>query len=428
VRRGRGANDDATVGAARRPEAGPVRMLLWLLLLAAVAVAIALGARFNDGNLALFVPPYRIDLSLNLFLLLLALLLLAVYWLARIMHALGEFPRRVASYQAGRDVLGSFNALRAALLALLEGRFARVERAARDAQNSPESAALAALLAARAAHRMQEYERRDDWLRQAEGDRSVQMARLISSAEMWTETRETDRAQGAIAELQRAGGRHIHASRIALGVNAQAHRWDDVLKGVRLLGKRRALHEVSAQGYRLAAYRGRLHDQSHDADALVEECRRIPAEELRRPELAAEAARLLASVGRGEVAAELIEAALKAGWDSQLVDLYGRIDAPPYRARIELASQWLNEHSGDPVLLRCLGLLCEREQLWGKAIGYLTESRRLQPSADTALALARIAEATGDEATARTHYREAALAFAQEHDSLHREDGPGPAQ
>jgi HemY protein len=402
-------------------------MLLWLLLLATVAVAVALGAQFNDGNVALFVPPYRIDLSLNLFLLLLALLLLAVYWLARLMHALGEFPRRVATYQAGRDVIGSLNALRAALLALLEGRFARVERAARAAQASPESASLAALLAARAAHRMQEYERRDDWLRQAEGDRSVQMARLISSAEMWTETRETSRAQGAIAELQGAGGRHIHASRIALGVNAQAHRWDDVLKGVRLLGKRRALHEVSAQGYRLAAYRGRLLDASRDADALVDECRRVPAEELRRPELAGEAARLLASVDRGEVAADLIEAALKAGWDPQLVELYGRIDAPPYRARIELASQWLEEHPGDPVLLRCLGLLCEREQLWGKAVGYLTESRRRRPSAETSLALARIAEATGDEAAARVHYREAALAFAHERDTSRHDADREPA-
>ncbi len=390
-----------------------MRMLLWLLALAVVGVAVALGARFNAGNVALFVPPYRIDLSLNFFLLIIALLLVLAYWLARLLHKLAEFPRRVATYRAGRDMMGNLQALRSALLALLEGRYARVERAARNAQAAPESAALAALLAARAAHRMQEYERRDDWLRQAEQDRSVQMARLISSAEMWTETRETNRAQSAISELQSAGGRHIHASRIALGVNAQAHRWDDVLKGVRLLGKRRALHEVAAQGYRLAAHRGRLLDHRHDADALVAACRSIPAEELRRPELAAEAARLLASVDRGNVAAELIEAALKDGWNTELIDLYGRIDAPPYRARIELASQWLNAHPRDPALLRCLGRLCEREQLWGKARAFLVESRRLRPSAETSLVLARIAEATGDEGAAQAHYREAALAFAR---------------
>jgi HemY protein len=236
---------------------------------------------------------------------------------------------------------------------------------------------------------------------------------------MWTETRETERAQEAIAELQRTGGRHIHASRIALGVNAQAHRWDEVLKAVRLLAKRRALHETSAQGFRLAAYRGRLADRSLDADDLVAECRRIPTEELRRPELAAEAARLLAAVGRGDVAAELIEAALKEGWDNRLVELYGRLDAPPYRSRIERASAWLGEHGADPALLRALGLLCEREQLWGKARGFLVDSRRLAPSGETSLALARIAEATGDEAAAREFYREAAIALAREHGEAH---------
>jgi len=391
-----------------------MRMLLWLFVLAALAVLAALSAQFNDGNVAIFAPPYRIDLSLNFFLLLLALLLLAVYLLARLGHALGEFPRRVAAYRARRDTMGSLHALRVAVLALLEGRYARVERAARDAQASPEHAALAALLAARAAHRMQEYDRRDDWLQQAAGDTSVQMARLVTSAEMWTETRETERAQEAISEMQRSGGRHIHASRIALGVNAQAHRWDEVLKGVRLLGKRRALHDASAQGYRLAAYRGRLADHRLDADDLVAECRRIPTDELRRPELAAEAARLLAAVGRADVAAELIEAALKEGWDTRLIDLYGRIDAPPYRSRIEQASTWLGGHGNDPALLRTLGLLCEREQLWGKARGFLVDSRKLAPKGETSLALARIAEATGDEVAAGEYFREAAFAFARE--------------
>ena len=391
-----------------------MRILAWLLVLSVLGVAVALLAQHNDGNVAIFVPPYRIDLSLNFFLLALALLLLAVYLLARLGHALAEFPRRVAAYRASREVLGSLRALRVAVLALLEGRFARVERAARDAQASPESAALAALLAARAAHRMQEYSRRDDWLRQAGSDRGVQMARLVSSAEMWTETQETGRAQEAIAEMQRTGGRHIHASRIALGVNAQAHRWDEVLKGVRLLAKRRALHDASAQGYRLAAYRGRLADHLLDADRLVAECRRIPADELRRPELAVEAARMLDAVGCGEVAAELIEDALGEGWDTRLVEQYGRIDAPPYRVRIERANAWLVDHANDPALLRTLGLLCEREQLWGKAIGYLNQSRALQPSGETSLALARIAEATGDDDGARQHYRDAALEFAQQ--------------
>ena len=49
-----------------------MRAALWLLVLFAVAVAIALFAGNNQGTVTLFWPPWRLDLSLNLVLLTLA--------------------------------------------------------------------------------------------------------------------------------------------------------------------------------------------------------------------------------------------------------------------------------------------------------------------------------------------------------------------
>ena len=45
-----------------------MRILLWLLTLFASAIGLAVLARFNPGNVVLFYPPYRVDLSLNFFL------------------------------------------------------------------------------------------------------------------------------------------------------------------------------------------------------------------------------------------------------------------------------------------------------------------------------------------------------------------------
>ena len=64
-------------------------------------------------------------------------------------------------------------------------------------------------------------------------------------------------------------------------------------------------------------------------------------------------------------------------------------------------------------LLRTAGVLCLREQLWGKARSYLVESEQIDKHPGTLVALARLAEAVGNEAEAAQHYREAALAFAQ---------------
>ena len=69
----------------------------WLgsaLLLALLAALTALFLKTNLGNVAVFVPPYRVDVSVNLALLVLVLLLSAVYWTARVVQKMADFPSR----------------------------------------------------------------------------------------------------------------------------------------------------------------------------------------------------------------------------------------------------------------------------------------------------------------------------------------------
>ena len=281
---------------------------------------------------------------------------------------------------------------------------------------------MAALIGARAAHRMQEYERRDEWLHRAEGDRAMQTARLVTSAEMWTEQRENDSALDAIDRLHGAGARHIHATRIALNANLQSGRWDDALKAVRLLEKRKALHPVLARKLKHAIYRELMLAQRHDPAALEASWRGLPQADRELPEIALEGARLLNVAGRGHLAAEIIETALgksPAAWDDmaeRLLDEYARAQAFPARSQLERAEAWLAQAPPRGLvraaLLRTAGLICLREQLWGKSKGYLEDSLTEAKHPSTFLALARLAETVGDEAEAARQYREAALGFA----------------
>jgi HemY protein len=401
-----------------------MRWLTSALLLALAAAAMALLLQLNAGNVAFLVPPWRLDVSLNLFLLVLALLLAAVYLLARALQKLADFPERVRLYRARREEIGGQQALIEAARGLLEGRFARAEKAARAAQSAPATAAVAALIGARAAHRMHEYERRDEWLRKAETDPRADTARLVSSAEMWTEARDNDAALGAIARLQAAGARHMHAMRIALNANLQAGRWQDALKVVRVLEKRQALHPVLVQRLKLAAYRERLEAQRFDPASLEQAWNAIPSADRENLEIALAGARLLNLAGRGGLAAAAIEAALgttPAAWDDsaeRLLDEYARAQAFPARIQLERVEAWIvkapPETDIHAALLRTAGLLCLREQLWGKAASYLRDSLQIAPEAGTLLALARLAEAVGDEAQAAAQYREAALAYARQ--------------
>ena len=139
-----------------------------------------------------------IDVSLNVFVLGIALLFVLLYLLLRIIATTLSFPERVRAYRERVREHDAREGLRGALLAHFEGRFARAARYASDAQEVEGYAALAALVAARASHRMREFARRDGWLRIAAKDASVRTARLMTQAELLLE----ERSEEHTSELQ----------------------------------------------------------------------------------------------------------------------------------------------------------------------------------------------------------------------------------
>ena len=76
-----------------------MRSIVWLLLLAVVAVvgATALGA--NDGLVMIYWLGWRADISLNLFLLSLILFFLAIYTLIRGLDSLLALPERAKKWR-----------------------------------------------------------------------------------------------------------------------------------------------------------------------------------------------------------------------------------------------------------------------------------------------------------------------------------------
>ena len=394
-----------------------MKTLFWAFGLATLAAAIAVAMQGNGGSIVALVPPWRIDLSLNLFLLAGLGALWLAYQAGRLLQRLSDFPERVRAYRERRSELGALRGLREALKALFEGRFARAERAAQRAQEVPPVAGLAALVGARAAHRMQEYERREQWLERAEQDPDLAMARLVLSAEMWSEQRDSVRALKVIEQLHGAGARHIHAMRIALVAHLQSNHWDDALRIVRALDKHRGLPAPASSAYRVLAYRGLLRDNAQDLAGLERTWNGIPAADRTVPELALDAARMFNRLGRGDSAAQALEQALQRQWHDGLLDEYARCAGVPVPVALGRLEKWLQVHGPSGAALRCMGRICLRGGLWGKAREYLDDSRRLEDAPDTALALAELARAVGDEALAAEQFRIAAEGLARRDDS-----------
>src|SRR4051794_39068261 len=106
-----------------------MRVFLSLVILLAVAIGLAVGARFNPGNVVFFYPPYRIDLSLNLFLVLLVMSFVLLHTMLRAIRSTQQMPQRVAAYRRDKREREGNRALRDAFKAYFEGRFGHAEKA-----------------------------------------------------------------------------------------------------------------------------------------------------------------------------------------------------------------------------------------------------------------------------------------------------------
>jgi len=387
------------------------RALISIVLIVAVAVGLTLLARYSNGYALLVWPPYRVELSLNLLLLLIAAAFVALYFVVRLVSATMRLPAQVKEYRAARRRRKARAVFADALREYFSGRFERTEKAARRALEMGEHTELSALLAARAAQGLRASERRDDYLARAAAPGGDETARLVTEAELLL---EEGRASEALEVLQRLPRQHTAALRLELKAEQQLGNWEKALSILADLNRRKAFDAEHSGNLRRAALIEHLKSRASDIAALEEAWNKITAKERTDSRIALAAARLFIGLEGCRQAHRIIEEALESSWDSDVVALYAECDNGDRLRRIERAESWLKSYPRDAVLLLTLGRLCSAQELWGKAQSYLEASIAVEPTYSAHHALARLHERLGNTETAQNQYRQSLkLALSQ---------------
>ncbi|GAA6119943.1 heme biosynthesis HemY N-terminal domain-containing protein [Acidovorax sp. FG27] len=423
-----------------------MRATLWLLGLFGVAVAVALFAGNNQGSVTLFWPPYRIDLSLNLVLVLLLGGFAVLYAALRGLAALLELPRQARRWRVQQKERAMHGALLDALSQLLAGRFLRSRKAALAAlgQESALAAAgdapphgrqlrtLAHLVAAEASHALQDRPTRaahlDHALRNIPdraplGELELREGAQLRAARWSLDERDAPAALDWLSALPQGAARRTLALRARLKATRLSHQTQEALETARLLGKHRAFSPAAAQSM-VRGLAMELIDGAHDTAQLQRLWLELEPAERAMPELAVHAAQRLGHLG-GEAAQ--VRQWLLPAWErwtdpaAGLPDavalklvrvLEGSLDAldPAWLARIEAAEQ---NNPRDARLHYLSAMACLRRQLWGKAQQRFTQA--VQQLNDDSLRcrawahLAELAEQRGDDEAAAAAWKNAAL-------------------
>jgi len=241
-----------------------MRGMVWLILLFAAAAVAALTLGRNDGLVSVFWSGWRVDLSLNLFLLLLLAACGLVFGLLHSLNILFGLPRRARAWRLAQRDRGAQLLLREALVALWGARFSRAQRSVLrlltlnaktpELQTDGGALALAHLLAAEAAHRLQDRPRRQEqWetaLRlcasQGHARTHEEAARLMAVG--WAlDDRDAARALSLLGELPPGTARRTQALRLRLQAARMAQQPLDALRTARLLAKHQGFAAGVAQ-------------------------------------------------------------------------------------------------------------------------------------------------------------------------------------
>src|SRR5207237_9015529 len=94
------------------------------------------------------------------------------------------------------------------------------------------------------------------------------------------------RPEGALeagGELNASGQRHIHALQWAMKANQQARNWPEVLRLVRTLDKRNALHPALSSRLREMAYEALLSEGGHDPESIRRVWAGVPGSDRVKP-------------------------------------------------------------------------------------------------------------------------------------------------
>jgi len=381
-----------------------MRALLWIVGLFAAAAGLVIAARYNPGYVLMVLPPYRVELSLNLALFILLAGFACTYLLVRAVSAALQMPARVREYRIARRRKKAQATLLDALREYFSGRYSKAEKAGARSIELREHAGLGAIIAARAAHALHAYDRRDDYLGRAAalvaGDDSL---RILTEAELLLDERRFREALDLLRSLPK---KDVAALKLELKAENQARNWDRVLTLVEQMERGKGLDRDLAMQMRRAAICEKLKSHALDTGALEQAWQRVSSSDKLDGTVAAVAAQCFISVGDSKRACKIIENSLSREWASELLGLYAECGGTDTVRQIEHAEEWLKSHPEDAGLLRALGTLCAREGLWGKAQTYFEASISLEPTYAAHFALGALHERLGDTEAAQRHHRE----------------------
>ncbi len=349
-----------------------MRLISWLAILAITAVTTAWLFANNQGHVTMYWRSSRIDLSMNLFMILGFVGFLIIFNFFKIISLFIELPIRAKHYRQRQLELRSLQELQNSIEHLFAGRYVKSLKSAEVAMGFGGTSQVSFMIAAQASHQMKQYADRDQWLERIE-DARFQTTKLILNAQMLIDQRQADEALNSLSQMQKSGARQFLVQSLAMRAHQILQQWPQMLKIANSLLKKKYLPPALGKARIHEALTQWIKSGRISQDELLKQWNEFDPEFQKNSQWLKLFAQGFLTVGNSEMAKKILDHILDQGANEDLLSIYPQCAIHPLSntqslSLIQKVEHWIQKEPAHPALQLALGQLCGHSKLWGKAL------------------------------------------------------------
>lgn len=385
-----------------------MKLLFFALITLCLAVVLGLLAYQDPGYVLISRGETGYELSLTLFIVILATLFALFYFILRFVFNTWRIPRRLRIWKQQRQAKKAQRLSIRGLIELAQGHWMQAERNLIKCAPYAKAPLLNYLSAARAAQKQLAHDRRDHYLSMAhQSTPDADFAVKLTQAELQLVHGQLEQSLATLLHLYSIAPKHTHVLLLLMQIYEKLNSWGDLKDLLPALQKYKVITPEQHQDLTVKVFTELLEivAQSGQAKKLEQFWHELPRSLRQHTQLVKRYCQQLILLEQFDAAADILRQTLKQNWDQELAYLYGKAHSSRADKQLLYAEEWLKDRENNPILLLTLGRLCLYNKLWGKARSYLEASIHRDPYPETYRELGLLLEQLEEKDAAADCYR-----------------------
>ena len=368
-----------------------MKRTIFYFLVLLLAVWLGVIMQHNPGYILVAYNSISIETSLWFAVVSLVFLFILFYLVLRFSSGVGAITSYIRQWISSRRSRRAHSQTVLGLYELVEGNWERAEKKLFRFAKYSDMPLINYLAAAFMAQNQRELKRRDNYLRLAQKvakDRPI--AAGLTQASLQMANKYWEDACATLQNLQQLQPRNSFILQLLQEVYVELKDWARLEKILPLLRKRRILSSEEINQLEQKVYKELLVIGAGN-NSISSIWKQLPRYLQKNSVLVAVYVEYLLANNQIEDAETILKMTLRKVLDAYLLDLYAGLSSTQPIKHLMRAEEWLQHNPENADLLLCLGRMCRKQKLWGKARHYLEKSARLNPTMAAFAELAQIA-------------------------------------